>query len=62
VMDGGESGGYMRAGKNGVGEKNKGIQWKQFLAPHFFVLTWFGEANLGGPDLTSEALVRGGQT
>jgi hypothetical protein len=59
MIDEGGSAGYTRAGKNGVNEKNKGIRWKQFLAPHFLSSRGLLKQILGGPSLTSGILVRG---
>jgi hypothetical protein len=44
VIDGGGSGGYTRAGKNEVGEKNSDFRWKQFVGPRF----------LSSPDLVKQ--------
>jgi hypothetical protein len=44
VIDGGGSGGYTRASKNEVGEKNSDFRWKQFVGPRF----------LSSPDLVKQ--------
>jgi hypothetical protein len=40
--------------------KKQGDSMEMISSTSFFVLMWFGEAILGGPGLTSGALVRGG--
>jgi hypothetical protein len=59
MIDGSGSGWYTRVCKNGVGAKKQGDSVGKFSSTSFLVLKLFGEANLGGPGLTSGALARG---